>query len=43
VREAARRNRKLKFTALLHHVSIDLLRESYYSLKKKAADSGRWR
>jgi hypothetical protein len=37
VREAARKDRKLKFTALLHHVSIDLLRESYYSLKKKAA------
>jgi RNA-directed DNA polymerase len=37
VREAARKDRKLKFTALLHHVSIDLLRESYYSLKRKAA------
>lgn len=37
VREAARKDRKQKFTALLHHVSIDLLRESYYSLKKKAA------
>jgi group II intron reverse transcriptase/maturase len=37
VREAARQDRKLKFTALLHHVSIDLFRESYYSLKKKAA------
>jgi hypothetical protein len=37
VREAARQDGKLKFTALLHHVSIDLLRESYYSLKKKAA------
>jgi len=37
VREAAKKKRKLKFTALLHHVSIDLLRESYYSLKKKAA------
>jgi RNA-directed DNA polymerase len=37
VREAARRDRKLKFTALLHHVSIDLLRDSYYSLKRKAA------
>ena len=37
VREAAKQNGKLKFTALLHHVSIDLLRESYYSLKKKAA------
>jgi RNA-directed DNA polymerase len=37
VREAAKKDGKLKFTALLHHVSIDLLRESYYSLKKKAA------
>ena len=37
VREAAKKKRKLKFTALLHHVSIDLLRESYYSLKRKAA------
>ena len=37
VREAAKQDGKLKFTALLHHVSIDLLRESYYSLKKKAA------
>ena len=37
VREAAKKDRKLKFTALMHHVSIDLLRESYYGLKKKAA------
>ena len=37
VREAARKDGKLKFTALLHHVSIDLLRGSYYSLKKQAA------
>jgi RNA-directed DNA polymerase len=37
VREAARKDKKRKFTALLHHVSIDLLRESYYSLKKRAA------
>ncbi len=37
VREAARKNKELKFTALLHHVSIDLLRESYQNLKKKAA------
>ena len=37
VREVAKQDKKLKFTALLHHVSIDLLRESYYSLKKKAA------
>lgn len=37
VREAARKDGELKFTALLHHVSIDLLRQSYYSLKKQAA------
>jgi RNA-directed DNA polymerase len=37
VREAARKDGKLKFTALLHHVSIDLLRGSYNSLKKQAA------
>jgi RNA-directed DNA polymerase len=37
VREAARKDRKLKFTAVLHHVSIDLLRDSYFSLKKQAA------
>jgi len=37
VREAARKDRKQKFTALLHHVTVDLLRESYGSLKKKAA------
>ena len=37
VREAARKDKKLKFTALLHHVSINLLRVSYNSLKKRAA------
>jgi RNA-directed DNA polymerase len=37
VRKAARKDKKLKFTALLHHVSIDLLRVSYNSLKKQAA------
>jgi len=40
VREAARKDGKLKFTALRHHVSIDLLRESYHSLKKQAAPGG---
>ena len=40
VREAAKQDGNLKFTALLHHVSIDLLRESYYSLKKKKAAPG---
>jgi len=37
VREAARKEKKQKFTALLHHVSIELLRASYHSLKKQAA------
>lgn len=37
VREAARKDKKQKFTALLHYVSIDLLRHSYHSLRKQAA------
>jgi RNA-directed DNA polymerase len=37
VRRAAKEDRKLRFTALLHHVTIDLLRDSYHSLKKRAA------
>jgi hypothetical protein len=36
-RETARKNGKLKFTAPLHHVTVDLLRESYYGLKRQAA------
>ena len=42
VRKAARENKEMKFTALLHRLTVDLLRESFYSLKKKAATrSGR--
>src|SRR5215469_10577647 len=37
VRKAARENKEMRFTALLHHLTIDLLRESFYSLKRKAA------
>lgn len=37
VREAARRDKKQKLTALLHHVTVDLLRDSYSSLKRNAA------
>src|SRR6266568_3517067 len=37
VRKAARENKEMKFTALLHHLTVDLLRESFYSLKRKAA------
>src|ERR1051325_8976620 len=37
VRQAAREDKGLRFTALLHHVNLELLRSSYYSLKKRAA------
>ena len=37
IRIAAQSNKQLKFTSLLHHVSVDLLRSSYYGLKKQAA------
>src|SRR6202167_319321 len=37
VRKAARDKKEMKFTALLHHLTVDLLRESFYSLKRKAA------
>ena len=37
VREAARKDSTLKFTALLHHVSEDCLTEAFFDLKKSAA------
>ena len=37
VREAARRDRRQKFTNLLHHVTAELLRVSFFELKKQAA------
>jgi group II intron reverse transcriptase/maturase len=37
VREAARRDKKMRFTALLHHVTPELLRVSYFDLKRQAA------
>jgi retron-type reverse transcriptase len=37
VREAARKRRQERFTALLHHMNVDLLRKSYYALKRQAA------
>jgi RNA-directed DNA polymerase len=46
VREAARRNRRLRFTALLHHITPQLLADSFYSLKRNAAagvDGTTWR
>jgi len=47
VRQAARRDRKQRFTALLHHVyDLNRLRAAYFSLKKEAApgvDGETWR
>ena len=37
VREAAKRDRKMRFTALLHHVTPELLQASYFELKRSAA------
>lgn len=37
VRCAAARDKKTRFTALLHHVTVDLLRASYLDLKRQAA------
>jgi retron-type reverse transcriptase len=37
VRHAARQRKKEQFTALLHHVSIDQLREAFLALKRHAA------
>jgi retron-type reverse transcriptase len=46
VREVARKDKDARFTALLHHVTPELLERSFRSLKKDAApgaDGVRWR
>ena len=46
VRQAARQRKKEKFTALLHHVSVDLLGMAFFALKRDAApgvDGVTWR
>src|SRR6201987_1927970 len=46
IRQAAKQRKKERFTSLLHHVSIDLLRLSFFALKKDAApgvDGLAWR
>jgi len=40
VREAAQRDRKLRFTALFHHLTIERLRSSFHALKRTAASTG---
>lgn len=37
VRKAAKQRKKEKFTALLHHVTVALLRESFLALERRAA------
>ena len=37
VREAAQKNKRLRFTSLLHHITPELLRASFFDLKKQAA------
>ena len=46
IRQAAKLRKKERFTSLLHHVSVDLLRLSFFALKKDAApgvDGLAWR
>jgi len=46
VRKVARERKQERFTALLHHLTVDLLRESFYVLKRQAApgvDGVRWK
>src|SRR4249920_1772435 len=45
VRQAARQRKKERFTALFHHLSLDLLRTAFFALKRDAAagvDGVRW-
>ena len=37
VRQAARKRKQERFTALLHHLSVGLIRESFYALKRQAS------
>ena len=37
VRERARKDKEVKFTALLHHVTVDRLRDAYRQLRRDAA------
>src|SRR5437773_717384 len=45
VRQAARKRKQERFTALLHHLNVGLLRESCYALKRQASpgiDGVKW-
>jgi RNA-directed DNA polymerase len=43
VREAAKKDKKLRFTALLHHVTVELLKDSFYALKGRNRSGSRRR
>jgi RNA-directed DNA polymerase len=46
IREAAARDKSLRFTGLMHHITVDLLREAYRALKHDSAagvDGVTWR
>src|SRR5438046_10223416 len=46
IRKVARERKKERFTALFHHLSIDLLEEAFFELKENAAagvDGLSWR
>src|ERR1700681_1743961 len=46
VRQVARERRQERFTALLHHMNVNLLRDSFYALQRQAApgvDGVRWK
>jgi RNA-directed DNA polymerase len=46
IREAARRDKNLRFTSLMHHITVDLLRDSFNALKRDVApgvDNVTWR
>jgi RNA-directed DNA polymerase len=45
VRQVAKQRKKERFTALLHHVTVDLLRDAFLALRRRAApgvDGVRW-
>jgi RNA-directed DNA polymerase len=37
IREAVTRNKKEKLTALLHHITVDVLRAAFFALRRRAA------
>jgi RNA-directed DNA polymerase len=46
VREAAKKDRNVRFTALLHHITVEMLRDSFHALQRNAApgvDGVTWR